>query len=109
MKRVINHWKWIPVISLILSIIGCAHQPAQSQTQMMDADLEPRPMLEKAGVASKQMSLPHEPLLFEMAKDLPPSAMLRDQDELIVPHATQSLEAAEKPRPSAMPSEPKPR
>ncbi len=107
MKRTISHWRLIPKISLILSVMSGA-QPAQSQTQTMDADFESRPMLEKGEVARKPMVLPDEPLLFETENDLSPSAMLQDQDDLAVPHVTQLLEEKEKPHPSVMPSEPTP-
>ena len=109
MTRLFNLWQLITIISLIFPIIVCADQSAPSQAQMMATDREPRSGLQGKGVAQQQMPLPHEPLLFEMAKNLPPSAMLRDQDGPAAPGASQSLRAAEKPRPVPMPTEPKPR
>jgi hypothetical protein len=109
MKRLFDQWQLIAAISLIFPIVGCATQPSQSQAQMMATDREPISRLEEIGVARQQMPLPQEPLLFAMAKNLPPSAMLRDQEGATAPGATQSLREAEKPRPIPMPFEPKPK
>jgi hypothetical protein len=109
MTSIFYQWRLIASISLIFSSIGCSAQYAQAQTQMMAADHGPISKLEEKGIAAKQMPLPHEPMLFEMAKDLPPSAMLRDQEGPTAPHASPVFRTEEKAGPIAMPSEPKPR
>lgn len=105
MKNLYDQWQLIIVISLCFAIVGCATQSAPLQAQMMATDLEPILRLEERRVVGQQIPMPQEPLLFPMAKNSPPSAMLRDQEEPSAPGASQSSRDAEKPGPTPMPLE----
>lgn len=109
MTRLLNQWKFIAVMSLILPIIACTGRPPQSQSQMMAADAELRSRLQDEEVVKQQMLFLEEPSMYEVSNNMPPSAMLRDQERPAAFDAPESANATEKPQPISMPTEPRPR
>lgn len=109
MKIISNRLLLVAFMTFIFLVAAESTKSVYSQSKMMEADIHSPVSKEMKKDTNLPKSMPQEPLLFELDKNSPPSAMLRDQEKPDKSDTARLLRRAKKTEPYPMPSEPEPK